>query len=77
LSFAADPDFRNIDRITTLKASGKKLCSMTKGRRAGHARCTQLGSLPAINRSVHGRKGNPTAVAKLDNTVVNGQLFDE
>jgi len=74
--FRGGPDFRSIDRITTLKVVGEKIVFNDDKEGVLGMRVGRNLEAPSDKPEVFtDAKGNPTAVAKLDNTGVNGSYL--
>jgi hypothetical protein len=71
--FRGGPDFRSIDRITTLQALGEKVVFNDDKEGVLGIRVTRALEAPSDKTEVFtDASGRPTAVAKLDNSGVNG-----
>src|ERR1700686_393180 len=71
--FRGGPDFRSIDRITTLQARGEKVVFNDDKEGVLGMRVTRELETPSDKPEVFtDASGRPTTVAKLDNTGVNG-----
>jgi Methane oxygenase PmoA len=71
--FRGGADFRSIDRITTLRALGEKVVFNDDKEGVLGMRVTRALEAPSDKAEVFtDASGRPTAVAKLDNTGVNG-----
>jgi hypothetical protein len=71
--FRGDPNFRSIDRITTLQALGEKVVFNDDKEGLLGMRVTRALEAPSDKAEVFtDASGRPTAVAKLGNTGVNG-----
>jgi hypothetical protein len=71
--FRGGPDFRGIDRITTLKAIGENVVFNDDKEGVLGMRVARSLEAPSDKPEVFtDAKGNPTTVAKLDNAGVNG-----
>jgi Methane oxygenase PmoA len=71
--FRGGPDFRSIDRITTLQALGEKVVFHDDKEGVLGMRVTRALEAPSDKAEVFtDASGRPTAVAKLDNSGVNG-----
>ena len=74
--FRGGPDFRSIDRVTTLKAVGEKVVFNDDKEGVLGMRVTRNLEAPSDKPEVFtDAKGNPTTVAKLDNAGVNGSYL--
>jgi len=74
--FRGGPDFRSIDRITTLKAVGEKVVFNDDKEGVLGIRVARNFEAPSDKPEVFtDAKGNPTTVGKLDNTGVNGSYL--
>jgi hypothetical protein len=74
--FRGGPDFRSIDRITTLKAVGEKVVFNDDKEGVLGMRVARSLEAPSDKPEVFtDAKGNPTTVAKLENTGVNGSYL--
>ncbi len=74
--FRGGPDFRSIDRITTLKAVGEKVVFNDDKEGVLGMRVTRNLEAPSDKPEVFtDANGNPTTVGKLDNTGVNGSYL--
>src|SRR6266481_3412385 len=74
--FRGGRDFRSIDRITTLKAVGEKVVFNDDKEGVLGMRVARNLEAPSDKPEVFtDAKGNPTTVAKLDNTGVNGSYL--
>ena len=73
LIFRGGPDFRSIDRITTLRALGEKVVFHDDKEGLLGMRVTRALEAPSDKAEVFtDASGRPTPVAKMDNTGVNG-----
>jgi hypothetical protein len=71
--FRGDPNFRSIDRITTLQALGEKVVFNDDKEGLLGMRVTRALEAPSDKAEIFtDASGRPTAVAKLDDTGVNG-----
>ena len=74
--FRGGPDFRSIDRITTLKAVGEKVVFNDDKEGVLGMRVARNLEAPSDKPEVFtDAKGDPTTVARLDNTGVNGSYL--
>jgi Methane oxygenase PmoA len=74
--FRGGPDFRSVDRITMLKSVGEKVVFNDDKEGVLGMRVARNLEAPSDKPEVFtDAKGNPTAVAKLDNTGVNGSYL--
>ncbi len=76
LIFSGDKTSRTIDRITTLQAQNEKVVFHDDKEGMLGMRVTRALEMPSTTAEVFtDANGNPTAVAKLDNTGVNGNYL--